>query len=393
MFGLDVDVIRDIRAVFSQFPHIQKVLIYGSRAKGNYRAGSDIDLSLIGKGMSLGNTIYPLMGKLDDLNLPYTFDVSIFKKLDNLDFIDHILRVGKIFYQKEDNIKEGWREKKSGNIIKLEYAKPLEKGARIPDGKFLEYGANGMKTRTNPFPHNKPSIKAPNLSNQKRIVPILDQELEAIDTAIENAEKNIKNCQEIFNSYLASIFANPNKEWGEKTLNEISENLDSKRVPITKRLRKEGDIPYYGASGIVDYIRGYLFDEDLLLISEDRVNLLARTYPLAFSIKGKAWVNNHVHVLRFKNIINQQFIEYYFNSIKLDNFVSGMTQAKLNQKILNSIPLPWPPLTFQKKTVKEIKLLSEKLKKLSHIYEQKMANFQRLKKSILQQAFKGELTG
>ena len=78
-------------------------------------------------------------------------------------------------------------------------------------------------------------------------------------------------------------------EW--KMLGDIGENLDSKRKPITSGLREARSIPYYGASGIVDYVKDYIFDGDFLLISEDGVNLLARNTPIAFSISGKSWVN------------------------------------------------------------------------------------------------------
>jgi len=114
--------------------------------------------------------------------------------------------------------------------------------------------------------------------------------------------------------------------WVMKTLDNISDNLDSRRVPITKNIRNAGSIPYYGASGIVDYVNDYIFDEDLLCISEDGANLLARTYPIAFSISGKSWVNNHAHVLRFHKMETQQFVQYYLNSINLDPYVSGMAQ-------------------------------------------------------------------
>jgi len=132
---------------------------------------------------------------------------------------------------------------------------------------------------------------------------------------------------------------------------DVCENLDSKRIPITQNKRIAGEIPYYGASGVVDYVQDYLFDEELLLVSEDGANLLARTYPIAFSIKGKTWVNNHAHVLRFEQITTQRFVEYYLNSIKLDDYVSGMAQPKLNQKSLNSIRIPIPPLPEQKQII------------------------------------------
>ncbi len=100
MFGLSVDTLRRIKKVFSKFPKIQKVILYGSRAKGNYKKGSDIDITLIGKGLTLENTVYPLMEELDELYLPYKFDISIFNQLEDSDLIDHILRVGKTFYRK-----------------------------------------------------------------------------------------------------------------------------------------------------------------------------------------------------------------------------------------------------------------------------------------------------
>ncbi len=139
--------------------------------------------------------------------------------------------------------------------------------------------------------------------------------------------------------------------WEIKTLNQISDNLDSKRVPITKKIRSNGSIPYYGASGIVDYVEEFIFNEDLLLVSEDGANLLARTYPIAFSISGKTWVNNHAHVLKFKNSETQKLVELFLNSIKLDDYVSGMAQPKLNQAMLNKIKIPIPPLPEQQRIV------------------------------------------
>ncbi len=128
--------------------------------------------------------------------------------------------------------------------------------------------------------------------------------------------------------------------WDVKPLSKVAENLDNERVPITSSDRKAGDVPYYGASGIVDYVEGFIFNEDLLCVSEDGANLLARTYPIAFSISGKTWVNNHAHVLRFDNAHTQKFVELYLNSIKLEDFITGMAQPKLNKAMLDRIPIP-----------------------------------------------------
>ena len=134
-------------------------------------------------------------------------------------------------------------------------------------------------------------------------------------------------------------------------LSDISVNCDSLRKPVTSGNREAGNIPYYGASGIVDYVKDYIFDGDYLLISEDGANLLARNTPIAFSISGKNWVNNHAHILRFNNRITQRYVEIYLNSIDLSPYISGGAQPKLNQQNLYKIPIPLPSYQKQKEIV------------------------------------------
>ena len=125
-------------------------------------------------------------------------------------------------------------------------------------------------------------------------------------------------------------------------LNEISENCDNQRKPVTSGNRIAGEYPYYGASGIVDYVDDYLFEGDYLLISEDGANLLVRNTPIAFSISGRNWVNNHAHVLHFDTYETRKYVEIYLNSIDLSPYITGGAQPKLNQKNLNKIPIPLP---------------------------------------------------
>lgn len=138
-------------------------------------------------------------------------------------------------------------------------------------------------------------------------------------------------------------------QWEVKSLGKIAENLDNRRVPITSGERRAGDVPYYGASGVVDYVEGFIFDEELLCVSEDGANLVARTYPIAFPISGKTWVNNHAHVLRFESRCTQKFVELYLNSIKLDDFITGAAQPKLNKAMLDRIPIPYPDIHEQQR--------------------------------------------
>ena len=150
-------------------------------------------------------------------------------------------------------------------------------------------------------------------------------------------------------------------EW--KTLGEIAINRDRMRKPITASKRVAGVYPYYGASGIVDYVDGYIFDGNYLLISEDGANLIARSTPIAFPISGKTWVNNHAHVLEFDSLITQRLVEIYLNSIDLSKYISGGAQPKLNQDNLNSILIPIPPLPIQEEIVRLLDQLTESTQK------------------------------
>lgn len=141
-------------------------------------------------------------------------------------------------------------------------------------------------------------------------------------------------------SFMEKLLDGVEVEW--KPLGELAENLDSMRKPITSGLREPGEIPYYGASGIVDYVKDFIFDGDYLLVSEDGANLVARNTPIAFSISGKSWVNNHAHILKFNTYVERRFVDIYLNSIDLTPYISGAAQPKLNQKNLNCIPIPIP---------------------------------------------------
>lgn len=139
--------------------------------------------------------------------------------------------------------------------------------------------------------------------------------------------------------------------WPVKSLGELCDVLDHKRVPITKKDRVAGDYPYYGATGVLDYVEGHLFDEPLVLVGEDG----AKWGPgenSAFHISGKTWVNNHAHVLRPRRThLDDNWLIHYLNHSDLMEFVSGLTVPKLNQGSLREIPIPLPPLPEQRRIV------------------------------------------
>ena len=175
----------------------------------------------------------------------------------------------------------------------------------------------------------KIQIPLPPLEVQKEIV-----------ADIEGYQKVIDGARAVVDNYRPQIVVDP--DWPLRSLGDLAQNLDSRRVPIAKASRKEGPFPYYGASGVVDYVNDYIFDDDILLVSEDGANLIARSTPIAFSVSGKCWVNNHAHVLRFKSLGTQKLVEVYLNAVSIEDFVTGSAQPKLNQQALNSIPVPMP---------------------------------------------------
>lgn len=184
----------------------------------------------------------------------------------------------------------------------------------------------------------------PPLEIQQEIVKILDKFTEYVTELTAELTAELTERQKQYSFYRDKLLSFEDEvyqvEW--KTLGEVAENLDYLRKPVTKGSRSSGRYPYYGASGIVDYVDDYIFDGDYLLVSEDGANLIARKTPIAFSVTGKSWINNHAHVLKFESDIDRKYVSYYLNHIDLTPYISGAAQPKLNQQNLNSIKLAYP---------------------------------------------------
>lgn len=216
------------------------------------------------------------------------------------------------------------------------------------------------------------------------------------DEPVENLlERICKN-----NSKITFEKKNCPTKWIRISLEFITENFDSQRIPISKSQREkiQGNIPYYGASGIIDYINKSIFHGNFVLIGEDGANLLARTTPIAFIACGDFWVNNHAHVLKPLGNIPLKFLTNYINSINLSPWITGTAQPKLNQAKLNQIPILLPPLKEQHRIVSKIESIFAKIDtkqkeiEKTELYIRSIpASFNELKKSILKLAFEGKL--
>ncbi len=150
--------------------------------------------------------------------------------------------------------------------------------------------------------------------------------------------------------------------WEYKKLGEVCKVLDSQRKPVTKKDRKKGIYPYYGASGIQDYVNSYIFDGRYLLVGEDGAKWGASDKS-AYIIEGKCWVNNHAHILEVSENVNDKLIEYYLTYKDLSEYITGAIVPKLTQKALTTIPIPIPPLPEQQRIVEELDLLSSIIEK------------------------------
>ena len=211
-----------------------------------------------------------------------------------------------------------------------------EKRKYAKGAKVIDVSATDMAKIQIPIPC--PDNPEKSIEIQAEIVRILDVFIALTTELTTELTARKKQCN-YYRDLLLS-FKEDEVEW--KPLGMLAENHDSMRKPIASGLREHGEIPYYGASGIVDYVKGYIFDGDFLLVSEDGANLVARNTPIAFSISGKSWVNNHAHVLRFETYAERRYIEFYLNSIDLTPYISGAAQPKLNQNNLNGISIPNP---------------------------------------------------
>ena len=172
-------------------------------------------------------------------------------------------------------------------------------------------------------------------------------------------------------------------DWEEKKLGEVAEFFDGKRIPLSQedRAKRQGSYPYYGASGIIDYIDDYIFEGEFVLLGEDGANILTRSTRLAFIISGKNWVNNHAHVM--KAMGSNCFLAESLERIDYNRYNSGTAQPKLNAKTCKGIELEIPTLPEQKKIADFLTSVDDRIGQLL----KKKALLEDYKKGVMQQFF------
>lgn len=230
------------------------------------------------------------------------------------------------------------------------------------------------------------TVLLPPLDEQKRIVAKLDEVSLLGDRLELNLSSQLAKSKELRARLLAEVFAEP-APW--VPLGELVEVLDSRRVPITKKDRVSGDVPYYGATGVQDFVADFLFDEDLVLLGEDGAKWSAGDRS-AFLISGKTWVNNHAHVLRpDRSKVLDAWLAEWLCVADLVPYTSGATVQKLNQARMKEILVPLPPVARQRDLTTRIARIHAGIQKLDANATATLAEIALLRKASLSSLLSG----
>jgi type I restriction enzyme S subunit len=246
-------------------------------------------------------------------------------------------------------------------------------------------------------------LPTPPLSEQRKIATVLH----TVDQAIQKTEEIIERGERLHTGLRRDLVISgiDHREfqkmrigpfeyeipasWEIVSVDEACTNLDKDRIPVKKSKREEmeGSIPYYGASGIIDYVDDYLFKNDLILLAEDGENLRARNSPISFKISGKAWVNNHAHVFKPKKEFVIDYLVGYFERLNYEPFVTGSAQPKLTQANMEMLSVPKPPKNEQA----EISSVLTSISGFKNKLEQNVNRMEHLKKGLMQDLLSGEV--
>lgn len=224
--------------------------------------------------------------------------------------------------------------------------------------------------------------------------PVSDSAEEYLARVIQNRRQNpVVKFKEPVSPDLEKREIEVPQGWIVASVSSFAECLDSMRVPVKKELRKsgEGKYPYFGANGEVDRVDEYIFDDDLVLVTEDET-FYGREKPIAYKYSGKCWVNNHVHALRAHDSVARDYLCYALMHYDVIPWLTGTTgRAKLTQGALLSLPIQVPPPAEQTEIVRRVEQLFAFADQLEAKVNEARARIDRLTQSILAKAFRGEL--
>ena len=174
-------------------------------------------------------------------------------------------------------------------------------------------------------------------------------------------------------------------DWEKNKLADVATFYNSKRVALTASDREKGEYPYYGASGIIDYVKDFIFEGEYILLGEDGANIVMRNSRLVFLAKGKFWLNNHAHIFQSKD--SNTFLCEALERINYTKYNSGTAQPKLNSDVVKKIQLHLPSFPEQQKIASFLSAVDKKLQQLT----KKKELLEEYKKGVMQKIFSQEL--
>ena len=170
--------------------------------------------------------------------------------------------------------------------------------------------------------------------------------------------------------------------WEQRKLIEEADFFDEKRIPIDSEKRVQGRYPYYGATGVIDYVDNYIFDGEYILLAEDGANIITRNSPVAYITEGKFWLNNHAHIMKMK-LGSNLFLLQLLERQNYEKFNSGTAQPKLNGQIVKNMIFNFPSYKEQNKIGNFFKLIDEAIA----LHQRQLNKYSKLKKALLQKMF------
>jgi type I restriction enzyme S subunit len=236
----------------------------------------------------------------------------------------------------------------------------------------------------------------PTLTEQKAIATALSD----VDALISSLEKLIAKKKAIKQGAMQELLTPPHKggkrlagfseDWEFLTIELVADCLDNLRVPLNgeQRAKMNGDIPYCGANGVVDYVNDFVIDDDIILMAEDGGYFDEyKTRPIAYRMKGKCWVNNHAHILKAKKGIDQGFLYFSLVHKNILDYINGGTRAKLNKGEMNKIECWFPQAKNEQKAIAQI--LTDMDSELVTL-EKKKEKYQQIKQGMMQELLTGK---
>ena len=257
----------------------------------------------------------------------------------------------------------------------------------------------------------KIAIPRPPVELQRKIVDEIAAKVSKVDALIANQQAQIEKLKQYKQSLITEVVTKglelnaPMKDSGIEWIGEINAGfrlmrlkhvaliLDEYRKPITADQRnQDADVlyDYYGAYGVIDKIDGYTIDDHVMLIGEDGANLQMRNLPLMYEVNGKAWINNHAHILKPKADVDFYYLFYALEGLDINPYITGSAQPKLNQENLKNLWIPIPDLETQASIVRYIRDKHAKIDELIRIKTKKLSKLDEYKKAIVYEYVTGK---